>query len=275
MIIDVEGGEISFLNSIDFNFPIFCIIIEQHKNDDINIILKIHKILALNNFTLVNNFGNNEFWINFEYFRANKFNLNNLICKCGIPVGSRPADHKYIYMGTNEEPLLSRGSINYIYNFYFNQNNNINVLEYGSGSSTLWFLKNKCKVTSIEHVEYWLNKLKENIPIDLKKNWTPILKKTNTENINNDYDGSDNENYEDYAKEVNNLEMFDIIVIDGRCRRNCLKNSIPHLKSNGLFILDKADHIHQKKIDLNLIPDDWIRLDFGNKIDLTIVWYKI
>ena len=29
------------------------------------------------------------------------------------------------------------------------------------------------------------NKLKENIPIDLKKNWTPILKKTNTENINN------------------------------------------------------------------------------------------
>jgi hypothetical protein len=275
MIIDVEGGEISFLNSIDFNFPIFCIIIEQHKNDDINIILKIHKILALNNFTLVNNFGNNEFWINFEYFRANKFNLNNLICKCGIPVGSRPADHKYIYIGTNEEPWLSRGSINYIYNFYFNQNNNINVLEYGSGSSTLWFLKNKCKVTSIEHVEYWLNKLKENIPIDLKKNWTPILKKTNTENINNDYDGSDNENYEDYAKEVNNLEMFDIIVIDGRCRRNCLKNSIPHLKSNGLFILDNADHIPQKKIDLNLIPDDWIRLDFGNKIDLTIVWYKI
>ncbi len=30
MIIDVEGGELSLLKSIDFGFPIFCIIIEAH-----------------------------------------------------------------------------------------------------------------------------------------------------------------------------------------------------------------------------------------------------
>ena len=30
MIIDVEGGELSLLKSIDFSFPIFCIIIEAH-----------------------------------------------------------------------------------------------------------------------------------------------------------------------------------------------------------------------------------------------------
>lgn len=274
MIIDVEGGEKSFLYSIDFNFPIFCIIIEQHKNDDINIIFDIHKILAKNNFTLVKIFGNNEFWINFQYFRANKFNLNNFIHKSGIALGLRPSTHKYIYMGTNEEPWLSRSSINYIYNFYFNQNNNIDVLEYGSGSSTLWFLKNKCRVTTIENTEYWLNNLKEKIPINLIKNWKPLLKRTNTDNINNDYDGSDNENYEDYIQEVNNLGMFDIIVIDGRCRRKCFKNSISHLKSKGLFILNNADLIPNKKIDINLIPKNWIRLDFGNKINLTIIWYK-
>jgi hypothetical protein len=33
MIIDVEGSELLLLKSIDFTFPIFCIIIEAHSND--------------------------------------------------------------------------------------------------------------------------------------------------------------------------------------------------------------------------------------------------
>ena len=32
MIIDVEGAELSLLKTIDFSFPIFCIIIEAHSN---------------------------------------------------------------------------------------------------------------------------------------------------------------------------------------------------------------------------------------------------
>ena len=32
MIIDVEGGELEVLKSIDFDFPIFCIIIEAASN---------------------------------------------------------------------------------------------------------------------------------------------------------------------------------------------------------------------------------------------------
>ena len=33
MIIDVEGSELSLLKSIDFVFPIFCIIIEAHSGE--------------------------------------------------------------------------------------------------------------------------------------------------------------------------------------------------------------------------------------------------
>ena len=33
MIIDVEGAELSLLQTIDFSFPIFCIIIEAHSGE--------------------------------------------------------------------------------------------------------------------------------------------------------------------------------------------------------------------------------------------------
>ena len=33
MSIDVEGGELSFLQSFDFKIPVFCIIIEAHSNE--------------------------------------------------------------------------------------------------------------------------------------------------------------------------------------------------------------------------------------------------
>ena len=33
MIIDVESSELSLLKNIDFNFPIFCIIIEAHSGE--------------------------------------------------------------------------------------------------------------------------------------------------------------------------------------------------------------------------------------------------
>lgn len=39
MIIDVEGSELSLLQTIDFNFPIFCIIIEAPSTELIQLIL--------------------------------------------------------------------------------------------------------------------------------------------------------------------------------------------------------------------------------------------
>tara|TARA_B110000967_G_C18639857_1_gene437949 strand:+ start:29 stop:772 length:744 start_codon:yes stop_codon:yes gene_type:complete len=75
MVIDVEGAELLLLQSIDFSFPIFCIIIEAHscekeKNK------KFGEYLKDNGFTFKERQRGNQIWLNHNYFRKNLFNIN-------------------------------------------------------------------------------------------------------------------------------------------------------------------------------------------------------
>jgi FkbM family methyltransferase len=75
MIVDVEGSELSLLKSIDFTFPIFCIIIEAHSNQQ-----EKNKIfgtfLQNNGFTFKERQRGNEIWLNHNYFRKHLFNYS-------------------------------------------------------------------------------------------------------------------------------------------------------------------------------------------------------
>jgi FkbM family methyltransferase len=74
MSIDVEGSELSLLKSIDFKFPIFCIIIEAHSwEQDKNKIFG--EYLKQNGFTYKERQRGNEIWINHNYFRKHLFNV--------------------------------------------------------------------------------------------------------------------------------------------------------------------------------------------------------
>ena len=75
MIIDVEGGELDLLRSIDFTFPIFCIIIEAHSTtQERNKV--VGNFLLKNGFTYMERQRGNEVWINKNYFRIHLFNDN-------------------------------------------------------------------------------------------------------------------------------------------------------------------------------------------------------
>jgi FkbM family methyltransferase len=74
MIIDVEGSELSLLKSIDFSFPIFCIIIEAHSwQQEKN--RKFGDFLKKNGFTYKERQRGNEVWLNHNYFRKHLFNM--------------------------------------------------------------------------------------------------------------------------------------------------------------------------------------------------------
>ena len=72
MIIDVEGSELSLLKSINYNFPIFCIIIEAHSNEHEKNKL-FGEFLTKQGFTFKERQRGNEVWINHNYFRKHKF----------------------------------------------------------------------------------------------------------------------------------------------------------------------------------------------------------
>ena len=73
--IDVEGSELEILKSIDFNIPIFCIIIEADsdypdKNNEFGNYLKSK------GFTFKERQRGNEIWLNHNYFRKHLFNID-------------------------------------------------------------------------------------------------------------------------------------------------------------------------------------------------------
>jgi FkbM family methyltransferase len=84
--IDVEGGEQVVLETLDFNIPIYVIVIELDNHspskDD-----KCREILIKNGFTFDIRFCINEFWVNNNYFRKDQlfdknsvFTLENTEC---------------------------------------------------------------------------------------------------------------------------------------------------------------------------------------------------
>lgn len=52
MIIYVKGSELSLLKSIDFKFPIFCIIIEAHSGDSQYFLLIFFQVICDSNINI-------------------------------------------------------------------------------------------------------------------------------------------------------------------------------------------------------------------------------
>ncbi len=98
------------------------------------------------------------------------------------------------------------------------------VFEFGSGNSTLWFSQRVKNIVSVEHDIGWYDKVKKEMPDNAK-----LI------HCNLDYDG-------EYCRTVFKQGIkFNIIIIDGRDRNNCVNNSIDNLTEDGVIIFDNTD----------------------------------
>lgn len=121
----------------------------------------------------------------------------------------------------------------------------MSVFEYGSGGSTLWWSKRVAKIVAVEHLPEWYDKLRADLPPNVE-----VLL------VQKDRDG----HYCRAAAETG--ERFDIIVIDGRDRVNCVKQSLCALKDDGVILWDNTDRErYQEGFDW-LTQRDFRRLDF-------------
>ena len=101
-----------------------------------------------------------------------------------------------------------------------------NVLEYGSGRSTMELSKIARSVVSVEHQKAWHDELSKELP----KNVNLILAEPDLDYIegphaNQRSEGNDGtyEEFETYIKSPLDKAPYDVIIIDGRARVECAR----------------------------------------------------
>jgi hypothetical protein len=98
-----------------------------------------------------------------------------------------------------------------------------NLFEYGSGYSTYFYANKVRSVTSVEYDKKWFDIIKPQLP----ENVLLIFK-------NKDVDG-------DYCRVIGSTkEQYDVVIVDGRDRVNCVKQSIAALSPKGIVVLDDS-----------------------------------
>lgn len=127
-------------------------------------------------------------------------------------------------------------------------NKNMSVFEYGSGNSTLWWAERVSNVIACEHNKEWYNKMKVTIPSNVELLYYDLIPGGN------------------YSKAITNYaNEFDIVVIDGRDRVNCVKNSLASLKRSGVIVWDNSDREKYSEGYTFLVNNGYKRIDFeGN-----------
>ena len=120
------------------------------------------------------------------------------------------------------------------------------VFEYGSGNSTIWWAIRVSRVVSCEHDEHWFIKMKSDLPDNVTYRHIKL------------------EPSGDYSRAIlQHDKEFDVIVIDGRDRVNCAKNSLCALNDRGVIVWDNSDRDeYQAGYDF-LSDNGFKRLDFS------------
>lgn len=104
------------------------------------------------------------------------------------------------------------------------------VFEFGAGYSTLWWQRRVSRITAVEHDEGWAAKVAG-----------LVSKPTTIKHVQLDYDG-------EYCRTILQSEdQYDVIVVDGRDRVNCMKQGLKRLSANGVFVFDNSQRAHYRE----------------------------
>lgn len=116
-------------------------------------------------------------------------------------------------------PWITYPAIDYLDQLDFSGKN---IFEYGGGNSSF----------------YWAKKAKSVTVVESDKRWSKFLKKNKTENMTVDYAKAK----KDYINSIDFYnKAFDVIVIDGVYRKDCVKPALRNLKKGGFIILDNSE----------------------------------
>lgn len=130
-----------------------------------------------------------------------------------------------------------------------------NVFEYGCGNSTIWFANKVHSITSVEHDKLWLSKVKNTLPDNAVVYYYEL-------NSNNDY-----------AKSISETsKKFNVVIIDGRERNECVRFCLDYLTDDGIIIFDNTQE-NEYKSGIDFLYSNGFR-EIGFQGILPIVSYN-
>jgi len=143
--------------------------------------------------------------------------------------------------------------------------NTFDVFEYGCGSSTVWFAQRVNSIDAVESDLKWFEKIQKILPPNAKLLFFEV---------------QENENG-NYAKAITQMQKYyDLVIVDGKDRNNCIKNAQAYLKPDGVLILDNSDRPdYQEGINF-MLEKGYKKIDFIGMVPVvalrsaTSVFYK-
>lgn len=118
------------------------------------------------------------------------------------------------------------------------------VFEWGSGGSTAWLLSKGAKVISIEDDVEWVEKVRANCPeADLRAIPGVGSGKIKETFLQGEPHEMDRRYFDDYVAAIDEFpaDSFDVVIIDGVCRVECLQRALGKVRPGGLIVVDDTD----------------------------------
>lgn len=98
------------------------------------------------------------------------------------------------------------------------------VFEYGAGYSTNFYARNYQRVVSVEDNHEWYQKVQSSI-VGLQNALVSLAR-----------------NKEEFVNAIEKTETkFDLVVVDGSWRNECVLKGLEYLNENGILVIDDAD----------------------------------
>jgi len=136
-------------------------------------------------------------------------------------------------------------------------NKTLAVFEYGSGYSTLFYARCARSVISVEYDQAWYASIGARLPPNASLLFVP-----------NDVDG-------DYCRTIARTgELFDVVVVDGRDRVNCVKQSMQALSPRGVVVLDDSERAKYAPAISYAQDNGYLTVDFEGLKPTDSSWYR-
>ncbi len=143
------------------------------------------------------------------------------------------------------------------------------VFEYGSGSSTMFFLRRGATVHSVEHDGTWFSIVREAVADQQLNRWKgflrkPIQTKTKATECISDHPDWTSHDFSEYVTVIEEYpdRSFDIILIDGRSRPACLFHALPKVRPGGVIVFDNVERKRYRDA-IRTLDDSWWVLVLG------------